>query len=518
MTPRSELELQGNFLMHPFAELVAEIGQSRLNGSLRASDKEKKCVVYFKAGEIAFAVSNARSSRLFDMMLKRNQLQKEDIAQIPKFENDFEFAEFLKSKNYLSQEKVDQLFVDQIESIIVDLLTWTDGDWTFTSLARIRDGLEYKPNTVRLLLDYGRTMPVDRMLSRFRSLNERYRLSSELTIGETLAPEEAFVLSRAASGQLTAEDLVNTAGISESRALHIIYTLWLGGFLVRNDWNPAFPGGAVAHMQHAKLELRQEAKIASAPTEPAAVDDAVPEAETTAEPGKADDPVISLEEYLTRVEGSETHYDILGVDTKAEIAELKKAYFMLAKMFHPDRYHAEGGDQLKRIQNAFTMLAQAHETLKNPESREVYDYRMRKEISEREKREAGGTTGSATLQMEQASESFDRGFDLLMANEPESALQFLARAVHYAPENARYHAYYGKALSFDEKKRHKAESEMQAAVKLDQDNPTYRIMLSEFFVQYKLYKRAEGELNRLLAIFPSNREAREMLDTLKANA
>jgi hypothetical protein len=29
-------------------------------------------------------------------------------------------------------------------------------------------------------------------------------------------------------------------------------------------------------------------------------------------------------------------------------------------------------------------------------------------------------------------------------------------------------------------------------------------------------KRAEGELNRLLAIFPSNREAREMLAEIKS--
>ncbi|MFZ1702269.1 MAG: J domain-containing protein [Pyrinomonadaceae bacterium] len=517
MTPQSELELQGNFLMHPFAELVAEIAQSRLHGSLRTSDKDKKCVVYFKSGEIVFAVSNARTSRLFDIMLERNKLGKEDLAKIPNFANDFEFAAFLKEKNYLSKNEIDQLFVEQIEAIVVDLLTWAAGDWAFTSLARIRDGLHYGVNTTRLLLDYGRTMAVDTMLSRFRSLDEQYSLTTEMTVGETLSPEEAFVLSRANDGQLTAEDLVNLAGMSEARALHVIYTLWLGGFLVRNDWQPAFPIEAVAHMRHAKLELRQEAKIPNAPTasipeEKATEPDAVPGTEKPAAP------VITLEEYLKRVEESQTHYDILGVDTKTESGELKQAYFLLAKMFHPDRYHSEGGEKLKRIQNAFTMLAQAHESLKNPESRELYDYRMRKEIAEREKHEAEGTTGSVSLQTEQAAENFERGFNLLIENASEAAIPFLARAVHYAPQNARYHAYYGKALSFDEKKRHKAESEMQAALKLDANNPTYRILLAEFFIQYNLLKRAEGELNRLLSIFPSNREAQELLDSLKAKA
>jgi hypothetical protein len=40
-------------------------------------------------------------------------------------------------------------------------------------------------------------------------------------------------------------------------------------------------------------------------------------------------------------------------------------------------------------------------------------------------------------------------------------------------------------------------------------------MLAEFFVNVKLVKRAEGELNRLLAIAPDNKEARVLLDSLK---
>ena len=87
--------------------------------------------------------------------------------------------------------------------------------------------------------------------------------------------------------------------------------------------------------------------------------------------------------------------------------------------------------------------------------------------------------------------------------------------VHFNPKNARYHAYYGKALSADEKQKHKAESELQAALKIDPNNPTFRILLAEFFIQFNLLKRAEGELKRLLDLFPSNREARDLLDSLQ---
>ncbi len=511
MNPQSDLEIKGNFLTHPFAELVAEITLARVHGSLRVSDKERKCVIYLKEGSVVFAVSNARSSRLFDMLLNRNRLTKKDLAQIPNFSNDFELAAFLQEKRFLTKDECDRLFVEQIEAILIDVLAWQQGDWSFSSLKRIRDGLTFHVDTRRLLFDFGRCMSVNQTLGRFRSLDERFHRSTVPEVGLTPTTDEAFVLSRTGEAPLTAADLSSVAAMPEANALHAIYTLWLGGLIVRDDWQPAFSASTIASMRRAKLELKQEAKLPSfsaheeisvaSPTAPALPKE--PEIE------------ISLNEYLEQVENAETHYDLLGVDPAADTVQIKHAYFGLAKMFHPDRYHSEGGEILRRIQNAFTEMAQAHETLKNVETREIYDYRMRKELADREKRKATGNNGNASLQGEQAEQNFDRGFSLLMDNEYEQALPFLARAVHFAPKNARYHAYYGRALSNDSKQRHKAEGEMQAALKLDPNNPTFRILLAEFFIEVNLLKRAEGELKRLLDVFPNNREARDLLAKLQ---
>ncbi|MBK9766648.1 MAG: tetratricopeptide repeat protein [Chloracidobacterium sp.] len=160
-------------------------------------------------------------------------------------------------------------------------------------------------------------------------------------------------------------------------------------------------------------------------------------------------------------------------------------------------------------------MTQAHEALKSPEAREVYDFKVRKELTDRKNVEESGVTQQSSQQFQQAAECFERGYSLLLDQEPEASLQFFARAVHFDPGNARYHAYYGKALSTDTQKRHKAEGEMQAAVKIDPNNPKYRLMLAEFFIAMKLLKRAEGELTRLLALSPTNREARELLASLQ---
>lgn len=517
MTPQSDLEVQGTVLTHPFAELMAEIATARLNGSLRVSDKEKKCVVYFKSGRVAFAVSNARSSRLFDILLRRNKLKKEDLKQIPNFANDHELAAYLEEKNFLTKNDIERLFTEQIEAIIVDVMTWSSGDWTFSSLARIRDGLSFDIDTRRLLIAYGRCMPEAILMDRFRSFDEAFGRSDLTVEGFELTAEESFVLWCTDTGKLTAQNIVDVSSYSDATALHLIYTLWLGGLLERYDWQPALSPEAVAAMRTAKLELRREAKLPGTPEAVATVEPTV-EAPPADAPAPVPEITISLDEYLDRVENAATYYDILGVDVSDEASKIKRSYFALAKMFHPDRFHAAGGETFRRVQHAFTELAQAHETLKSSESREMYDYRMRKELAAREKNQADGTAGNASLQLEQAAESFQVGFNLLMDGDNENALPLLARAAHYAPKNAKYHAYYGKALSEDQKHRHKAEAEMQAALKLDPDNWTFRLMLAEFFIKMNLIKRAEGELTRLLAKFPSNREAQQMLESLKVKA
>lgn len=512
MTSKSELEISGNLFVHPFAELISELASARVSGALAAEDKQKKAVVYFRDGRVVFAASNARSARLFQIMLDDRRLTREDIANVQNVSNDTAFAAWLVDTGFLSEADLHKLFSEQAESIVVDILGWSDGKWSFSSLRRVRDGLEFDVDVRRILFDYGRCLANDKVQARFRSLNERFHRSEVAATGLALNTVEGFVLSRVGPESVSVQDLISVSAMNELDALHTVYTLWLGGLIVRDDWQPAFSPEAIAAIRGAKLALKQEAKLPALKqaTVPSAVAAAAPE------PPKEIDNAPTLDEYLARVENAATYYDVLGVDPKADIPTIKRAYFSLAKAFHPDKFHSEGPETARRAQTAFTQMMQAHETLKSNESRDLYDYRMRKELAEREKREAEGDAGPQTVPVQQASEQFERGFALLADGEAEAAIPYLARAAHYAPTIARYRAYYGKALATDPKRRHQAEAEMQAALKLDPNNPAYRTLLARFFIQFNLLKRAEGELNRLLARFPSDREALDLLASLKA--
>jgi curved DNA-binding protein CbpA len=232
---------------------------------------------------------------------------------------------------------------------------------------------------------------------------------------------------------------------------------------------------------------------------------------------KAAEIKLSLVEYLARIEAAKTHYDILGLPNDAELVEIKQMYFGLAKLFHPDKFHREKTETQKRVQAAFTELAHAYETLKDNSARDDYNFKMRKEIEAREQRLREGRSDDGRLdnKKDSALQAFEQALVCLKKEDHEQAVVLLSRAVHYSPENAQYHAYYGKALSAFEGQDHKAESALQTAVKIAPKDAKIRMMLVDFLLEIDMKKRAIGELNRFLAIVPGNKDATKKLEKLQ---
>lgn len=570
MTSQNNLEIKGNLSDHPLAELLTEVIEARLSGSLRFAheDAAQKAVIYLRAGEVVFAVSNARRHRLFEILLHNGRLTKEHITSIPNFTNDQTLGEALTAGKLLAESEVSDFFTRQIEEIIKAVLGWQKGEWVFSPLVRIKDSINFRVETKKILAVYARNLSPDKIVRRFRSFQENFGakpLSGEIDETPELLPQEAFLLSRFEKSFLKIQEVVTLGGLTEAQTMHTLYVLWLGGFLYRQNWGAAFSERKISLIQSARLSLKRdeepieeeqpppaEIKTPETPHQPptsipqqikkevfrptsALKGESLDRSSTPAETPKTSAPVTppkvisdletrrQLEVYLTRVEEADTLYEVLGITPQTPTKEIKGTYFMLAKRFHPDLYHKEAEAEIRRrVQAAFTELAHAYEILKDESSREIYDYKNREKIAASTSKFGTAkvkTKNAAPADSEEnraalAKESFEQGYTCLMDEDHEEALPLLARAVHLAPDNARYHAFYGKILTYDESSRRKAEGELQTAIKLDPNNSVYRLMLAEFYRDVGLHRRAEGELQRLLAMFPSNREAKEMLDSL----
>jgi curved DNA-binding protein CbpA len=209
--------------------------------------------------------------------------------------------------------------------------------------------------------------------------------------------------------------------------------------------------------------------------------------------------------------------------------EIKDAYYALARRYHPDRFHLKSGAKLhSQISSAFARITQAYETLINPEQRSIYDQTLERsrqfsdaapkpdetaEVKSVEDDEFAPT--AAETELGRAEYSFREGFGALQQRRISAAVAHLAVASRLAPNEARYRAYYGHALAGEPKTRKLAENEMQAALKLEPDNATFRIMLAELYFELKFHRRAQTELERALAIDPKNARGHSLLRKLE---
>jgi tetratricopeptide (TPR) repeat protein len=71
------------------------------------------------------------------------------------------------------------------------------------------------------------------------------------------------------------------------------------------------------------------------------------------------------------------HFEILGLTRKANAADVKEAYFKLARRFHPDVHHGVSlGDLRDKLEAVFIRLGEAYEVLRDTEKRGEYEERL----------------------------------------------------------------------------------------------------------------------------------------------
>ncbi len=252
MTTQHTLDVKGNLSEYPLAELIVEIAQSRLSGSLRISRGPRKSIVYFSEGSVTFAVSNAREHRLFSHLTEKARIEKDLVMRYPHVANDMELASSLISDGVLAQEDVNEAMTAIMADLLVDCLMWADGEWHFSPLARLREDVSFHFDVHRTLVDYARCLPLSAVEGRFKSVNESFSAARELTYEDQLLPHEAYVHTSFNGADQRIEDLRLRGGMPEQGLLQALYVLWLGGFLYRKDWNAAFSPAKVARVSSRK--------------------------------------------------------------------------------------------------------------------------------------------------------------------------------------------------------------------------------------------------------------------------
>ena len=508
--------MNGQLSEHPLAELISEISAGNLSGALRVTHGRAKAVVYFDAGELIFASMNLRKYRLAEYLQQRGLVSATRIAGVKSASSDFALAAALLSDNALTREAVDETIDVQVADVLRLLLLWLDGEWSFDNQARLYEATRARTRTKQLLLESARHLDLRFAAARFRDSDELISATQVQLNGFALSATEGFLLSRV-EAPLTVSELTALSGMREPDALRTVYGLVLAGLLERAPRPHVLQTGAKRVSGSRKGSPRSP--HASTATRPS---------ETPAPPRSAEQ---ELNEFFERQEQATNHYEVLDVPASADVFEIRQAYHSLARRFHPDRFHelAETPTHA-RLQTAFARLTQANEALADRESRAAYDAKLDalKRVLESSKRSPGVTEPHLQTDRPETSERdeddaqlagkrFQEGLAALQSRQFTAAISFLSAAARLDPHQPKYRAFYGRALASQPKTRRLAETELQAAVKLDKENASYRVMLASLYRDLGFHRRALAELERALALDPRNSEAREMRKALESN-
>ncbi len=545
------IEQSGQLDLHPLAELIRETSASGLSGAFRLARERVKTVIYFEAGALVFAVSNLRLHRLAECARRWNFVTAQQLQDVGQTASDTEMAKALVASGALTKEKLAELLSLQATDVLRPALLWIDGAWSFDPRVRLAQDVNASIPVRELLIESARRLPPEFIASRFGNTNEKVTIAAGPPNEVEMQPIEAFVLSRIDAGGMRLHDLTAVSGLSEADTLRSLYALALGGFVERDMWPRAFTDERVARFKAAnaaaakKAAQEEEAAATTAEAEQPVREEVVvvaaaPPPVTEAAPPELDERQ-ELEQFLLRLGQAEDHYEVLGVTRATEANAIKRAYHALARRYHPDRFHQEAGTPLHtQLQAAFARVAQAYETLKDSQTRSSYNLKLEAQrkmrragsfqnagtVSQSSSRQQGrvddktartnvGQTGAGASEPQDAEESFQRGLVALKMGNSALAMSLLGEAARRAPGQARYRAFYGRSLASNRQTRHQAEAEMQAAINLDANNASYRVMLARLYFDLGMKRRAQGEAQRAVSIDPQNAEALRLLNELR---
>jgi tetratricopeptide (TPR) repeat protein len=298
-------------------------------------------------------------------------------------------------------------------------------------------------------------MSSDEEIPGLGKLDERLRHNPAVALERLpLTSEEYFVWTRV-DGHTATREVILLAGFPRDRTIAILRRLRELGALLREGETPASVASAASAASAASVArpaaLRRAPESATPPARPAPAQAPAAAAPATSR-GPAPAPTLDSLGALTSEEraalteevdlGQEQklrviamrrkadaadYFALLEVDASADKRALKRAYFLLSKEFHPDRYYGKHtgsfGPWLARI---FERLKEAHEILSDDKKRREYEGRLSGQ------REVGSQT-----KLEYATELFERACNVQTNGELAWALQLFAAAIRLDPQ-ARY--------------------------------------------------------------------------------
>ncbi len=375
------MALSGNLRDFSLPDVFQLISFSRKTGTLAIDRGDAKGFVYFRDGEVFFAISNwhrepmgrrlVAADKITDRQLKRAlEIQSTDAEQR-------RLGQILVDEGFLAPKILETFVQEQIQDTIFDLFRWEEGDFDF------------KAGVIPTDEDIGLAVSVENIIMEgSRRLEEWNRIRKKIPSEEVIfrmatAPGEGtFEISLRASewkllclldGRRTVADLSELLDLSDFEVSRVLYGMFSGGLLERADAAVQEEAEAVELAEGVESE-REPAEAVVQQQEPPAVETPV---ETPVEAAAE-----TLVETLSEVDESETE---VAVEAESAVSEEERAE-LAAEV-------ADLSGPVTETEEPVVEAASGGETVPAPEEEAIAEPASQEEVAREEEELLGAAFG-----------------------------------------------------------------------------------------------------------------------------
>ncbi|MBS3818204.1 DnaJ domain-containing protein [bacterium] len=411
--------------------------------------------LFFREGNLISAKTNRPQELIGEVLCKIGKISEEEHSQIERYiQPQKNIGETLIQKGLISSRDLQDGLLYQMREIALNLFSVFEGKFKYMEKENLASGEEQIKMNIPILIEEGvRRMKFHPELKNFlkdevSSLKDReffYRLT-----------EEEKELLGTIDGKSTSEKILASSDFDSSffwKSLYLFYCLNLVGFETK--------GEEPVEEEKAKTEISEETQ-------------------------KNLNEALELSEKLSDMD----HYQILGIPRNSDAEEIKKAYFRLARRFHPDLFARRiSRDEKEKVESVFGRISKAYHELVDKEKREEYDRQIGVQ----------STTGKKDV-TEMAEVRFRKGKTLYDQGRFEEAMVILEDAVRLISNKGKYYLLLAMTESKIPSSHKKAEEDFKKAIKLDPWNPEAFVGLGMLYKSEGLPVKAEKNFRRALAI------------------
>lgn len=441
------------------ADLLSAVCEQERTGfvDVLAGGVERKFV--FADGEVVYLTSSESTEKLPVRLLSRGLLTREALVAAGKAGPDLRAA--LAASGAVTPEAHDRELRNLVGEVVARAFPLSDGRYVLTDRGELNlpGVLESNP-MVPVLWRAARACPPEFAVQFLGDLRQRVvRTGADelITQAHDLTPQEAYLVSRI-DGYSSVVDLESLAPVDAPDVHRLVFALCCIGVVDA----PNRPG----------LKLPRPSRTTPGKRKKTSPTTARPAATPAAKPVVA--PVVPVEPVTKdAIDGvretalalvSLDHYGVLGVKSAADEGEIRKAYYALARTYHPDRFGRDlAGADRQLVEDLFARISEAFAVLSDDERRKEYDEKVRSGAVAAEREQEKKPVDKKAL----ARESYEKGRALLSTDRGR-ALRFLEHAVETDMDTWEYRMALARLLMSDTRTRKRAEIHLQEAIRIDQ--------------------------------------------------